>query len=93
MYCSFKDSLLQEYSLSCFTISKFRSELIKFRLGIKDLNINNNYRNNTQLSPFCENVENETHLKNALRKIKRRKKRESKIDKKQESKRIQLTEL
>ena len=62
MYCSFKDSLLQEYYLSCITISKFRSALTKFRLGINDLNVNNRYRNNTQLCPFCENVENETHF-------------------------------
>ena len=62
IYKTFKDSLFQEYYMNCITISKFRTVLTRFRLGINDLNINNRYNDNTKLCPFCENIENETHF-------------------------------
>ena len=62
IYKTFKDSLFQEYYMNCITISKFRTVLTRFRLGINDLNINNRYNDNTKLCPFCGNIENETHF-------------------------------
>ena len=62
VYRTFKESLFQENYLSCITITKFRNALIRLRLGINELNVNNRFNDETKLCPFCENIENESHF-------------------------------
>lgn len=61
-YRSFKSLLQPEQYLTDITINKFRVSMIKFRLGISDLRVNNRYRETVMTCPFCDHVENEMHF-------------------------------
>ena len=63
-YCQFKLTFESESYLTEITIKKFRDILIRFRLGIVDINGNNRYKNvYIKNCPFCKNVtEDEEHF-------------------------------
>ena len=64
MYRSFKSILQHELYLQMITIIKFRTALIRFRLGINELRVNQRYGNITETKkcPFCDDIENEIHF-------------------------------
>jgi len=61
-YRSFKCLFEPERYLTDITIVKFRNVLVRFRMGVNELNVNNRYTNKSHLCPFCEAIENEMHF-------------------------------
>lgn len=61
-YRTFKCMFEPERYLTDITIVKFRNVLVKLRIGVSELNVNNRYTNRSNLCPFCEAVENENHF-------------------------------
>ena len=63
-YRSFKSLLEPEKYLLEITISKFRNAMIRCRLGLNDLKVNQRYKDVpvTRCCPFCDKIENEFHF-------------------------------
>ena len=61
-YRSFKSLLEPEQYLTNINISKFRSALVRLRLGINELEVNKRYGNVAKPCPFCNVNESEHHF-------------------------------
>ena len=61
-YSSIKGTLELENYLNFLNVKKFRDIFIRFRFGINDLKANTRYTNESDLCPFCEDIETETHF-------------------------------
>lgn len=61
-YSSFKSLLQPERYLFDLQVPKFRNLIVKFRLGLIELKVNNRYENTNQTCSFCSQIEDEDHF-------------------------------
>ena len=63
VYRTFKFVFGAESYLTNITLKRFRDALIRFRLGLNDMGINQRFTNKNKNCPFCENIfEDERHV-------------------------------